>query len=80
MVYFSPAGFVNDESQNAQSNHSLSGEDAPSNCVEKTVDPSVPDPTESKLSKAILESPVKKQSRNRVRLAANFSFAPVTKL
>lgn len=74
------SGFVNEESQNAQSNHSLSGEDAPSNCVEKTVDPSVPDPTESKLSKAILESPVKKQSRNRVRLAANFSFAPVTKL
>ncbi|XP_075035866.1 meiosis regulator and mRNA stability factor 1 isoform X2 [Mixophyes fleayi] len=54
-----------------------------SNCVDKTAEPSsVPDhdPPESRLSKELLESPVKKQSRNRVRLAANFSFAPVTKL
>ncbi|KAG9477066.1 hypothetical protein GDO78_002453 [Eleutherodactylus coqui] len=35
---------------------------------------------EYKVSKEILESPVKKQSRNRVKLAANFSFAPVTTL
>ncbi|XP_040212858.1 meiosis regulator and mRNA stability factor 1 isoform X3 [Rana temporaria] len=35
---------------------------------------------ESKLLKELQESPVKKQSRSRVKLAANFSFAPVTKL
>ncbi|XP_063790435.1 meiosis regulator and mRNA stability factor 1 isoform X2 [Pseudophryne corroboree] len=52
------------------------------NHVDKTAEHSVPDadPQESTLSKELLESPVKKQNRNRVRLAANFSFAPVTKL
>ncbi|KAM5152310.1 meiosis regulator and mRNA stability factor 1 isoform 2-T2 [Mantella aurantiaca] len=35
---------------------------------------------EFKLPKQSQESPVKKQSRSRVKLAANFSFAPVTKL
>lgn len=35
---------------------------------------------ESKLLKELQESPVKKQSRSRVKLAANFSFTPVTKL
>ncbi|XP_073503774.1 meiosis regulator and mRNA stability factor 1 isoform X5 [Phyllobates terribilis] len=74
------SSFVIDDSQNTQSNHSLLGENVPSNCIEEPAEPSAADPTESKLSKEILESPVKKQSRNRVRLAANFSFAPVTKL
>ncbi|XP_075686265.1 meiosis regulator and mRNA stability factor 1 isoform X2 [Rhinoderma darwinii] len=72
--------FENDEFQNPSPSRSLSDENAPSDCVEKTAELSVPDPTESKLSKELLESPVKKQSRNRVRLAANFSFAPATKL
>ncbi|XP_056392845.1 meiosis regulator and mRNA stability factor 1 isoform X2 [Hyla sarda] len=74
------SGLLNYECHNTQSNHSLLGEKALSNCVEKTAEPSSPDPSELKISKEILESPVKKQSRNRVRLAANFSFAPVTKL
>ncbi|XP_069839793.1 meiosis regulator and mRNA stability factor 1 isoform X2 [Dendropsophus ebraccatus] len=73
------SGLVNDF-HNTQSIHSLLGEKALSNCVKKTPNPSSADSTESKISKEILESPVKKQSRNRVRLAANFSFAPVTKL
>ncbi|KAM8933472.1 meiosis regulator and mRNA stability factor 1 isoform 2-T2 [Pelodytes ibericus] len=38
------------------------------------------DPKETKPTKELLESPVKKPNRNRVKLAANFSFAPVTKL
>ncbi|KAG8558260.1 hypothetical protein GDO81_016929 [Engystomops pustulosus] len=76
--YFS--GLAIEESQNPTSNGLLSTEDAPSIHVEKTEEPSVPDPTQSQHSKEILESPVKKQSRNRVRLAANFAFAPVTKL
>ncbi|NP_001119538.1 meiosis regulator and mRNA stability factor 1 [Xenopus tropicalis] len=37
-------------------------------------------PQESKSTKELPESPVKRQHRNRVKLAANFSFAPVTKL
>ncbi|XP_077131239.1 meiosis regulator and mRNA stability factor 1 isoform X3 [Ranitomeya variabilis] len=74
------SGFVIDDCQNPQSNHSLLGENAPSNCIEDPAEPSAADPMESKLSKEISECPVKKPSRNRVRLAANFSFAPVTKL
>lgn len=35
---------------------------------------------ESLLSKDPMESPAKKQPKNRVKLAANFSFAPITKL
>ncbi|XP_055453708.1 meiosis regulator and mRNA stability factor 1 isoform X2 [Psammomys obesus] len=35
---------------------------------------------ESLFSKDAVESPAKKQPKNRVKLAANFSFAPVTKL
>uniref|UniRef100_A0A8C0ZP60 Meiosis regulator and mRNA stability factor 1 n=1 Tax=Castor canadensis TaxID=51338 RepID=A0A8C0ZP60_CASCN len=35
---------------------------------------------ESLLSKNPVESPAKKQPKNRVKLAANFSFAPITKL
>uniref|UniRef100_A0A8C5V729 Meiosis regulator and mRNA stability factor 1 n=1 Tax=Microcebus murinus TaxID=30608 RepID=A0A8C5V729_MICMU len=38
------------------------------------------EPPESLLSKDPLESPAKKQPKNRVKLAANFSFAPITKL
>ncbi|KAG8432951.1 hypothetical protein GDO86_017279 [Hymenochirus boettgeri] len=37
-------------------------------------------PLECKSTKELPESPVKRQNRNRVKLAANFSFAPVTKL
>ncbi|XP_040297573.1 meiosis regulator and mRNA stability factor 1 isoform X2 [Bufo bufo] len=74
------SGLVNDRSQNTPSYYLLSDENAPSNGVEEAAESSVPDQTESRFSKEMLESPVKKQSRNRVRLAANFSFAPVTKL
>uniref|UniRef100_A0A8C5WIN9 Meiosis regulator and mRNA stability factor 1 n=1 Tax=Leptobrachium leishanense TaxID=445787 RepID=A0A8C5WIN9_9ANUR len=35
---------------------------------------------EAKPTDALLESPIRKPNRNRVKLAANFSFAPVTKL
>ncbi|XP_070088359.1 meiosis regulator and mRNA stability factor 1 isoform X17 [Equus caballus] len=35
---------------------------------------------ESQLSKDPVESPARKQPKNRVKLAANFSFAPITKL
>uniref|UniRef100_A0A8C8ZDS5 Meiosis regulator and mRNA stability factor 1 n=1 Tax=Prolemur simus TaxID=1328070 RepID=A0A8C8ZDS5_PROSS len=38
------------------------------------------EPPESLLSKDPMESPAKKQPKNRVKLAANFSFAPITKL
>ncbi|XP_039089501.1 meiosis regulator and mRNA stability factor 1 isoform X9 [Hyaena hyaena] len=37
-------------------------------------------PSESLLGKDPMESPAKKQPKNRVKLAANFSFAPITKL
>ncbi|XP_077880437.1 meiosis regulator and mRNA stability factor 1 isoform X6 [Ictidomys tridecemlineatus] len=45
--------------------------------------PELPRPSgapEPPLSKDPMESPAKKQPKNRVKLAANFSFAPVTKL
>lgn len=38
------------------------------------------EPLEAPLSKGPRESPAKKHPKNRVRLAANFSFAPITKL
>lgn len=38
------------------------------------------EPLEASLSKGPMESPAKKHPKNRVRLAANFSFAPITKL
>ncbi|XP_018419711.1 PREDICTED: meiosis arrest female protein 1 [Nanorana parkeri] len=53
-----------------------------SNDKRLNIEHSVPDSEkpDSTLSKELQESPVKKQSRSRVKLAANFSFAPVTKL
>ncbi|XP_042336707.1 meiosis regulator and mRNA stability factor 1 isoform X5 [Sceloporus undulatus] len=36
--------------------------------------------SESQLSKELMDSPAKRQHKNRVKLAANFSLAPVTKL
>ncbi|XP_014651814.1 PREDICTED: meiosis arrest female protein 1 isoform X1 [Ceratotherium simum simum] len=39
-----------------------------------------PETPESPLSKDPVESPARKQPKNRVKLAANFSFAPITKL
>ncbi|KAM9372631.1 meiosis regulator and mRNA stability factor 1 isoform 2-T2 [Phaethornis superciliosus] len=36
--------------------------------------------SESQLNKDAMDSPAKKQHKNKVKLAANFSFAPVTKL
>ncbi|XP_073447249.1 meiosis regulator and mRNA stability factor 1 isoform X1 [Aquarana catesbeiana] len=53
-----------------------------SNGKHKNTEHPVPDTEqpESKLLKELQESPVKKQNRSRVKLAANFSFAPVTKL
>uniref|UniRef100_F6SD01 Meiosis regulator and mRNA stability factor 1 n=1 Tax=Monodelphis domestica TaxID=13616 RepID=F6SD01_MONDO len=38
------------------------------------------DVSESRPSKDTIESPAKKQHKNKVKLAANFSFAPITKL
>ncbi|XP_078200780.1 meiosis regulator and mRNA stability factor 1 isoform X9 [Callithrix jacchus] len=56
--------------------------DSSSSCVSAAV-PIAPCPSEtpeSLLSKDPAESPAKKQPKNRVKLAANFSLAPVTKL
>ncbi|KAM8779887.1 meiosis regulator and mRNA stability factor 1 isoform 1-T1 [Rhynchonycteris naso] len=57
--------------------------DSSSSCVSAAV-PAPPCPPsgtpESQLSKDPVESPAKKQPKNRVKLAANFSFAPITKL
>ncbi|XP_054445594.1 meiosis regulator and mRNA stability factor 1 isoform X3 [Pteronotus mesoamericanus] len=56
--------------------------DSSSSCVSAAV-PVPPCPSEapeSPLSKDPVESPAKKQPKNRVKLAANFSFAPITKL
>lgn len=57
--------------------------DASSSCISATgPEPSSPssEPPESLLSKDPVESPAKKQPKTRVKLAANFSFAPITKL
>ncbi|KAM5227721.1 meiosis regulator and mRNA stability factor 1 [Ctenodactylus gundi] len=57
--------------------------DSSSSCV-PAADPVPPFPSldtpELLLSKDPVESPAKKQPKNRVKLAANFSFAPITKL
>lgn len=56
--------------------------DPSSPCVSAAA-PVPPCPSEAPellLSKDPMESPAKKQPKNRVKLAANFSFAPVTKL
>ncbi|XP_062955756.1 meiosis regulator and mRNA stability factor 1 isoform X3 [Cynocephalus volans] len=57
--------------------------DPRSSCISTAV-PVPPGPSseapESLLIKDPVESPAKKQPKNRVKLAANFSFAPVTKL
>ncbi|KAL0617481.1 Meiosis regulator and mRNA stability factor 1 [Plecturocebus cupreus] len=57
--------------------------DSSSSCVSAAV-PMAPCPSsetpESLLSKDPSESPAKKQPKNRVKLAANFSLAPITKL
>ncbi|XP_021571621.1 meiosis arrest female protein 1 isoform X7 [Carlito syrichta] len=57
--------------------------DSRSSCISAAV-PVPPCPSsetpESLLSKDPVESPAKKQPKNRVKLAANFSFAPITKL
>lgn len=57
--------------------------DSSSSCVPAAAPaPSGPasDTRESLLSKDPVESPAKKQPKNRIKLAANFSFAPITKL
>lgn len=57
--------------------------DSSSSCVSATVPapPCLPsEAPESQLIRGPVESPAKKQPKNRVKLAANFSFAPVTKL
>ncbi|XP_016051724.1 PREDICTED: meiosis arrest female protein 1 isoform X2 [Miniopterus natalensis] len=54
-----------------------------SSCVSATVPapPCLPsEAPESQLIRGPVESPAKKQPKNRVKLAANFSFAPITKL
>lgn len=50
-----------------------------SNTIENT---SVPpcQSSETQLNKEAMDSPAKKQHKNKVKLAANFSLAPVTKL
>ncbi|XP_047290904.1 meiosis regulator and mRNA stability factor 1 isoform X15 [Homo sapiens] len=57
--------------------------DSSSSCISAAV-PVPPCPSsetsESLLSKDPVESPAKKQPKNRVKLAANFSLAPITKL
>ncbi|XP_004692164.1 PREDICTED: meiosis arrest female protein 1 isoform X2 [Condylura cristata] len=61
--------------------HPPSGSSSPS-VLAASPEPTHPvsEPPESLLSKDPVESPAKKQPKNRVKLAANFSFAPVTKL
>lgn len=56
--------------------------DSSSLCVSAAapVPPCLSEAPESLLSKDPMESPAKKQPKNRVKLAANFSFAPITKL
>ncbi|XP_006759748.1 PREDICTED: meiosis arrest female protein 1 isoform X1 [Myotis davidii] len=74
---------LNQEENTEPVNHKKLTSDSSSSCVSDAV-PAPPCPTsdtpESQLSKGPVESPAKKQPKNRVKLAANFSFAPVTKL
>ncbi|KAM9058351.1 meiosis regulator and mRNA stability factor 1 isoform 5-T5 [Megaptera novaeangliae] len=65
----------------------IKNENLPSDSSSSGVSAAVPVPPclstetpESLLSKDPVESPAKKQPKNRVKLAANFSFAPITKL
>ncbi|XP_059976244.1 meiosis regulator and mRNA stability factor 1 isoform X3 [Mesoplodon densirostris] len=65
----------------------IKNENLPSDSSSSGISAAVPVPPclstetpESLLSKDPVESPAKKQPKNRVKLAANFSFAPVTKL
>ncbi|XP_059754596.1 meiosis regulator and mRNA stability factor 1 isoform X4 [Balaenoptera ricei] len=65
----------------------IKNENLPSDSSSPGVSAAVPVPPclstetpESLLSKEPVESPAKKQPKNRVKLAANFSFAPITKL
>ncbi|XP_057604662.1 meiosis regulator and mRNA stability factor 1 isoform X6 [Hippopotamus amphibius kiboko] len=65
----------------------IKNENLPSDSSSSSVPAVVPVPPclstetpESLLSKDSVESPAKKQPKNRVKLAANFSFAPITKL
>ncbi|XP_062444812.1 meiosis regulator and mRNA stability factor 1 isoform X4 [Rhea pennata] len=57
----------------------LSSDSVVSNATEST---SVPpcQSSETQLTKEVMDSPAKKQHKNKVKLAANFSLAPVTKL
>ncbi|XP_033697066.1 meiosis regulator and mRNA stability factor 1 isoform X5 [Tursiops truncatus] len=65
----------------------MKNENLPSDSSSSGISAAVPVPPclstetpESLLSKDPVESPAKKQPKNRVKLAANFSFAPITKL
>ncbi|KAM4632640.1 meiosis regulator and mRNA stability factor 1 [Discoglossus pictus] len=67
---------VTEEKHNTSVSNGEETSDSTSSSVGKMAEvPQEPNP-----AKESMESPVKKQSRNRVKLAANFSFAPVTKL
>lgn len=68
-----PAPTMNEDLPPAGGSPSVSAADPEQPCPSS-------EPTAAPLSKAPAQSPAKKQPRNRVRLAANFSFAPVTKL
>ncbi|XP_059549239.1 meiosis regulator and mRNA stability factor 1 isoform X3 [Myotis daubentonii] len=74
---------LNPEENTEPVNNKKLTSDSSSSCVSDAV-PAPPcppsDTPESQLSKGPVESPAKKQPKNRVKLAANFSFAPVTKL
>ncbi|XP_053327792.1 meiosis regulator and mRNA stability factor 1 [Spea bombifrons] len=63
-------------------NGTLASDHEASTLLENSSEPLLcnPVPVLSKAANELIGSPVKKPVRNRVRLAANFSFAPVTKL
>ncbi|XP_075422230.1 meiosis regulator and mRNA stability factor 1 isoform X2 [Ascaphus truei] len=82
-TYLSDLVLLTEETQNISlTNGALNGGFASSIDVDQNVEPSlqVSERLETKLTKESLDSPVRKQNRSRVKLAANFSFAPVTKL
>ncbi|CAH2306993.1 meiosis arrest female 1 homolog isoform X1 [Pelobates cultripes] len=70
------------ENLNSLANGILNLDHEASTDSEETAEPIICNfaPCEAKPAKALLESPIRKPNRNRVKLAANFSFAPVTKL
>ncbi|KAM9305551.1 meiosis regulator and mRNA stability factor 1 [Gastrophryne carolinensis] len=76
------SGLVNDTNGTQSLDYTLPSDHRIPMAINQNADYPVPDPDPrgSKILKALQESPVKKQSRSRVRLAANFSFAPVTKV